>query len=390
MLRGEYPSHWLHDHFWLRCPAMSGHTPVIERIDCWPVDIALTDPFVVATGSRTVAENLFIRMTLSDGSRGYGEAAPFPEVGGETRAESLAAVSQLGRTMLGYPADQFKNLARRLRQQAPGQPAARCALETALLDAHCHAHHLPLWALWGGADLHEHETDITIPIETPERTLALAQGWHAIGFRLFKMKVGKDVDGDVRRLEVVHRKLPEVSFIGDGNQGFSRHECLAFVKGVARFGGRLVLLEQPLVREDLEGLAAIRRDTGVPVAADESVRSLADARQVVAQSAADYINIKIMKTGVIEAHEIALFTLASGLKLMIGGMVETRVAMGCSFSLVLGLKGFEVLDLDTPLLLNSDPVTGGYTYRGPRLLPWHEPGLGITVSPPDGMTTLSR
>ncbi len=369
---------------------MSSQTPVIEQIDCWPVDIALTDPFVVATGSRTVAENLFIRMTLSDGSRGYGEAAPFPEVGGETRTASLAAVSQLGRTMLGYPVNQFKNIAMRLREQAPDLPAARCALETALLDAHCRAQRIPLWTLWGGADLREHETDITIPIETPEKTLALARSWHAKGFRLLKMKVGKDVDGDVRRMEAVHRELPGVTFIGDGNQGFSRQECLAFVRGVARFGGRLLLLEQPLVRQDLDGLAAIRRETGIPVAVDESVRSLADARQVIAQGAADYINIKIMKTGVMEAYEIALFTLTAGLKLMIGGMVETRIAMGCSFSLVLGQKGFEVLDLDTPLLLDHDPVKGGYEYSGPRLRPWQEPGLGMTVNPPEGMITLTR
>ena len=344
----------------------------------------------MATGSRTVAENLFIRMTLSGGSQGYGEAAPFPEVGGETRAASLAAVSRLGRTMLGYPADQFKILAQRLREQAPDQPAARCALETALLDAHCHAQQFPMWALWGGTDLREHETDITIPIETSEKTLTLARGWHAKGFRLFKMKVGKDVDGDVRRLEAVHRELPGVAFIGDGNQGFSREECLAFVQGVTRFGGRLRLLEQPLVREDLDGLAAIRRETGIPVAADESVRSLVDARRVVEKRAADYVNIKIMKTGVMEAHEIALFTLASGLKLMIGGMVETRIAMGCSFSLVLGMKGFEVLDLDTPLLLDHDPVTGGYNYSGPYLSPWRESGLGMTLNLPESMMTLRR
>jgi L-alanine-DL-glutamate epimerase-like enolase superfamily enzyme len=368
---------------------MGEQVQVIERIDCWPTDIALTNPFVVATGSRSVAENLFIRVTLSDGSRGYGEAAPFPEVGGETRAASLAAVSQLGRTMLGYPAHQFKNIAKRLRERAPAQPAARCALETALIDAHCRARSLPLWALWGGADLREHETDITIPIETPEKTLALARGWHSKGFRLFKMKVGNDVDMDVRRLEAVHRELPGVVFIGDANQGFSREGCLAFVRGVTRFGGRLLLLEQPLARQDLDGLAAIRRDTGIPVAADESVRSLADAQQVVAQQAADYVNIKIMKTGVMEAHEIALFTLGSGLKLMIGGMVETRIAMGCSFSLVLGMKGFEVLDLDTPLLLDCDPVMGGYRYTGPRLLPWREPGLGMTVDLPDSMMTLT-
>ena len=151
----------------------------------------------------------------------------------------------------------------------------------------------------------------------------------------------------------------------------------------------MVLLEQPVVREDLDGLAAIRRETGVPVAADESVRSLADARQVVERSAADYINIKIMKTGVLEAYEIAAFTLQSGLKLMVGGMVETRIAMGCSFSLVLGMKGFDVLDLDTPLLLEGDPVKGGYSYRGSRLLPWSQRGLGMTVLPSNGMTTLA-
>ena len=60
-------------------------------------------------------------------------------------------------------------------------------------------------------------------------------------------------------------------------------------------------------------------------------------------------------------------------------MVETRVAMGCSFSLVLGLGGFDVLDLDTPLLLASDPVTGGYRYHGPRLCPWQEAGLDLAV-----------
>jgi len=360
----------------------------IQTIDFWPVDIPLTDPFIIATGSRTVAENVFVRVTLSNGVQGYGEAAPFPEVGGETRTSCLTALAQLGRAMLGYSSDQFKHVAIQMKEQAPEQPAARCALETAVIDAHCHAMTLPMWKYWGGADLRERETDITIPICTLEKTLELACGWYQKGFRLFKMKVGQDVEHDIQRLEAVHRELPDVAFIGDGNQGFSRKECLTFTKEVIRFGGRMVLLEQPVAREDLDGLAAIRRETGIPVAADESVRSLADARQVVERNAADFINIKIMKTGLIEAHEIALFTLASGLKLMVGGMLETRIAMGCSFSLVLGMKGFDVLDLDTPLLLDEDPVQGGYKYSGPRISPWIQPGLGMTVPPSNSITTL--
>jgi L-alanine-DL-glutamate epimerase-like enolase superfamily enzyme len=236
-----------------------------------------------------------------------------------------------------------------------------------------------MWQLWGSADVRPRDTDITIPITTLEHTVALARGWYKKGFRLFKMKVGKDVDTDIQRLEAMHKVLPDVTFIGDGNQGFSREDCLKFAKGVKQFGGVMVLLEQPVVRDDLDSMVAIRRETGIPVAADEAVRSLEDARRVVDCGAADYINIKIMKTGVLEAADIASFTLRSGLKLMIGGMVEARIAMGCSFSLVLGMKGFDVLDLDTPLLLATDPIQGGFRYEGPHLHPWTTAGLGMST-----------
>ena len=365
---------------------MNDHT--IRHVTFWPIDIPITDPFVVATGARVVAENVFVRITLSNGTCGYGEAAPFPEVGGEDRRSCLAALGRLGSSLTGEAVRDYRALARRMAELASAQPAARCGLETALLDAYCRNAQMPLWQLWGGADVRARETDITIPITTLNHTVTLARGWYEKGFRLFKMKVGLDVDQDIRRLEAVHKLLPGISFIGDGNQGFSRKDCLTFAKGVKHFGGVMVLLEQPVVRDDLDSMAAIRQETGIPVAADESVRSLGDARQVVERGAADYINIKIMKTGVLEAADIASFTLKSGLKLMIGGMVETRIAMGCSFSLVLGLGGFEVLDLDTPLLLASDPVKGGYSYLGPRLQTWQGPGLDMQTQPQDTFTVI--
>ncbi|HEX5645405.1 MAG TPA: dipeptide epimerase [Nitrospira sp.] len=354
----------------------------INDVTFWPIDIPLTDPFVVATGARAVAENVFVRVTLRSGVCGFGEAAPFPEVGGEDRPSCLDTLTRLAPLLVGQSIQHYRQMVKQMAEQALEQPAARCGLETALLDAYCHAAGIPMWQLWNGADVRPRETDITIPIATADDTLTLARHWHQKGFRLFKMKIGRDVDTDIRRVEAVHNALPDVAFIGDGNQGFSRQECLAFADGVRRFGGRLLLLEQPVERDDLESLAHIRRTTGIPVAADESVRSLADARTVVKQQAADYINIKIMKTGVIEAMEIASFTLKAGLKLMIGGMIESRIAMGCSFSLVLGMKGFDVLDLDTPLLLAADPVQGGYRYDGPMLQPWAGTGLGLSTIKP--------
>ena len=325
------------------------------------------------------AHNAYTRITLAGGAVGYGEMAPFPEVGGEDRATCLDAAAGLATMTLGRPVTESQAIGSLFIEAAPAHPAARCGLETAMFDALCRQLGIPLWEYWGGADVRPRDTDITIPICDLDRTLALGQEWYGRGFRLIKTKVGTDVDQDIRRLEALHATLPGIAFIPDANQGFTRDECRHFVKEVRRGGAEIVLLEQPLARDDLEGMAALRRDLGVPIAADESVRSVQDVRDVIRRKAADVVNVKITKSGLLVAMEIMACARAAGLRLMVGGMVETRIAMACSFGLVLGVGGFDVLDLDTPLLLSLDPVKGGYQYSGPTLHPWSRPGLDVSV-----------
>ena len=289
---------------------------------------------------------------------------------------------------MGQSGGHYKKMARVFQEIAPKHPAARCGLETALVDVVCRAGGLPLWALWGGADVRVRETDITIPIAELDRTLTLVGEWYGQGFRVFKLKVGKDVDQDLRRVEAIQRSFSNVAFIVDSNQGFSREEALDFAKGVKRFGGTILLFEQPVPKDDLDSLAALRSSLDIPIAADESVQTVEDVKAIIQTRAADVINIKITKSGLLEGAEIASLARMSGLRLMIGGMVETRVAMGCSFSLVMGLGGFEILDLDTPLLLAQDPVEGGYEYVGPQLQPWGSPGLAMEVTPSGECLTL--
>jgi len=106
-----------------------------------------------------------------------------------------------------------------------------------------------------------------------------------------------------------------------------------------------ILFEQPVHREDWEGLGHVTRIAktkyGVSVAADESCRSLEDVKEIVKRQLADVINIKLAKVGVLGALEIIDFAKASGLDLMIGGMVETRLAMGFAGHLAAGLGGFK-------------------------------------------------
>ena len=362
----------------------------IQRIEIWPEDIPLTDPFVVATGELGSAKILFVRVTLQHGSVGFGEIAPFPAVTGEDRASSFAMAKEVANAALGQSASHYRRCAKVFQEIAPKHPATRCGLETAIVDALCRAGELPLWGLWGGADVRVRESDITIPITDMERTLNLAGEWFAKGFRVFKMKVGKDLDQDVRRIEAIHRRFENVEFIVDSNQGFNQEEALAFAKGVEGIGGRIRLFEQPVPKNDLDGLAALRGALKIPIAADESVQTVEDLNVIIRGQVADVINIKITKSGLVEGADMASLARMAGLQLMIGGMVETRVAMGCSFSLVLGLGGFEILDLDTPLLLADDPVKGGYKYVGAQLQPWGEPGLALDLSPPADCHRLER
>jgi len=368
---------------------VSHHDPTaVVKVQLWRLTIPTTDPFVVATGQLTTAQNIFIQLTLRDGSVGFGEIAPFTELTGETVDDSFKTAESLAASLLGTPATTYRRSAQILKEQAATFPATRCGMETALLDAFCRSAKIPLWALWGGAEVRERETDITIPICDRERTLTLAKEWYQQGFRLFKMKVGHNVDHDIARIEAIHQDFPEVTFIVDPNQGFTRDTAATFIEGVTKVGGTLLLLEQPLPKEDLDGAAWLRRTFHIPIAADETVQTVADAQRLMRYNAADCINLKITKSGVMETLDIFTFSKSSGLQLMIGGMVETRLAMGCSFSLVLGLGGITYLDLDTPLLMIRDPIKGGFTYRESHLQPWAGPGLDVHLTPPANSITI--
>jgi L-Ala-D/L-Glu epimerase / N-acetyl-D-glutamate racemase len=352
---------------------------VVTAFEAWPVDLRLTDDFTISKGSVKVAENVFLRLTLASGITGFGEVAPLPQLMGADRASHLRALERLRTLVVGQPAWRYRRLSEAMAVAEPAHPAARAGVETALLDAFCRGCGIPMWALWGGAAPEPRATDVTLPILPLDRCLELAEHWWTAGFRIFKLKVGAKIDEDLERLEHLVGRHPEASFILDANQGFSVDDGLRFLAEASRLCKTVRLYEQPVAAADLDGMARIAASTAIPVAADESVMSAKDALEVVRRKAADVVNLKIMRCGVLESVRIAQIAHAAGLGLMIGGMVESRLAMSCSLSLVYGLGWIHHCDLDTPLLLADDPVRGGYRYDGPRMSVWMEPGLGVEV-----------
>jgi L-alanine-DL-glutamate epimerase-like enolase superfamily enzyme len=223
-------------------------------------------------------------------------------------------------------------------------------------------------------------SDVTLTTGSAEQAAQQAARATAGGFRTLKVKVGGvDLHDDLARLHRAASVAPEASLILDANASFHPIEAIKLLRALGELRERVVLFEQPTRADDLAGLRAVR-EAGVRVAADESARSPADIERLLDAQAADVVNVKIMKSGLVGALDMASGARAAGMGLMIGGMVETRLAMSTSACLAGGLGGFEFVDLDTPLFVAKDPFTGGFKDEWPRLGLAHiEKGHGVSA-----------
>ncbi|MDI1318717.1 MAG: enolase C-terminal domain-like protein, partial [bacterium] len=186
-------------------------------------------------------------------------------------------------------------------------------------------------------------------------------------------------DYDLARLAAIREAAPDAPLILDGNAGVSRTEARALVQGLRQRGITPALLEQWLAKDDLEGARALAEESGWLVAADESVCSGQDAERIAQQKAAQVVNIKLMKAGLATALDIVAVARRTGLGLMIGGNVESILAMTVSACFAAGQGGFTFADLDTPLFMATNPFAGGYTLDGGKISVAHiTAGHGVT------------
>ena len=335
----------------------------IVHIAAQPLDVPLKSPFVVATARLDTVRNVVIRAELSDGSVGWGEASMLPPITAENQQLALASVASTAEWIPGLTATNWKSIASRLHDAIPDHPSTRAGIEMAIVDALAHSRRMPLYTLFGGSQ-RKVRTDITIPLCDPSSAYALANQYAEQGFDVIKTKVGVNVSDDLERVRAIRKGHPSCAIIVDANEGFSTDDAFSFLRELRRAGIVPDLFEQPVASENVEGMQRLTREAGVSIAADESCRSSADAEMIARDGLAHVLNIKLVKCGVAESLAVADFARKKGMGLMIGGMVESRIAIGFSAHFAAGLGGFEWIDLDTPLLLAQDPVRGGYAVSG--------------------------
>lgn len=337
--------------------------PHIVKLTSRPLDVAMKKPFGISGGAQHEAKNVLVTLELQDGTLGFGEGAPFPAFNGETQERVLAACALASPLLEGCDLDATEVLLERLRGACADAPSAACAIETAVFDARARLERRSLRAVLGGAE-EALVTDITITTGTVAEAMAEARAFSA--FRTLKMKVGAgDVNQDVARVLAVREARPDARILVDANAGFSVDDAIRFASEIER--ANIELFEQPIRPGNWEALAEVRKRTGLRIAIDESVTCANDVAEAKRYEAADAVNAKIMKSGVFEVLEITKRAREAGLDRMIGGMVETRLAMGMSACIAAGVGGFSFIDLDTPLFLADDPFVGGYAQEGERL-----------------------
>lgn len=360
--------------------AFALHPTTVSSLRVSPLDIALLAPFGISRGTQEVAANVLVTVELSDGSLGYGEAAPFPAYNGETQSAALGLLSMAANWLPGRDAADWTGIAAEFRSRGgPACGSALCALETALLDALTRRGGVSAWRHFGGAGT-ELETDMTVTTGTPGEAGEAARLIRRRGIRIIKAKVGGPGGprADLERVSAILEAAPDSPLILDGNAGMDRSHASELVRGLRARGVSPALLEQWLPRDDLVGMRALGAESGWTVAADESVTNAADARLVARAGAAGVFNIKLMKAGIAEALAVVLIARESGIGLMIGGNIESILAMTMSACFAAGLGGFAFADLDTPLFLAGNPFEGGYRMDGGRISVAHiDAGHGV-------------
>lgn len=349
--------------------------------------VPLVDPFVIATARVDVTPSVLVRVEVEHEGRlveGIGEGACLPPVTRETPDDVFAWVARVGPDLLDKRMEvptiaAFRALVGAALDTAP---VTRAALQVAILDAWGRAHSMHLARILRP----ELElpvalvSDMTLPILPLDRMVELAIEWRARGFRTFKVKVGKDLDADLRVLLAVADKVQDARFRLDANEGFSPVEALQLAHACVAKGLALECFEQPCPRADegaLEEVQAGLRD--VPVIADESCRSEEDLeRLLAAKHRVGGINLKLVKHGgLLEAYALGARAQRAGLRVMVGGMVETRLGMSTAAALASCFSGV-FADLDTAWLLRDDPFTGGYEAVGERYTVGHGVGHGVS------------
>lgn len=340
-----------------------------------------TEPFVIATGTMHYAQNVFIRILTSTGIYGVGECSAFPMIVGESQDTCLAMAKEFARILIGKDPLDIPERMNDLLGYAAHNSTIKSAFDMALFDIAAKNAKQPLYKYLGGTK-RTIETDMTIGIDTPEHMAGTAVNLKNKGCQIIKIKLGKDVHSDIERVRQIRQALgDDITLRLDANQGWDFDDALFALGALETFD--IQFCEQPMRTWYDDKLPELRANSPIRIMADESCYNHHDARKLINSGSVDYLNIKFSKSGgILEAQKIHEIALQTGVKCMIGGMLETRLAISANMHFALASPNVIFFDLDSAMLGHLvDPVVGGITYSGYLIDAPDTPGIGADIKP---------
>lgn len=309
-------------------------------------------PFRISLGAHHELENLFVRLSVGKAIHGYGEAAIATHITGETIPKTLSCLKKAITALKGRNIQDYSAIIQEFKPYFIGHHAGLAAFEMAVLDAWCRSFKIPLWHLFGRR-AKKFSTDITVVMGSVTEAKDFTQKFFRKGFRTFKIKIGYDEQQDFSRIETVVQHAPRARIILDANQSYTAKRMMCLLKQLKKKRISPCLLEQPVHRDDVDGLAKLNRESGVLVCADESAKSLEDVKRLIKKKAVSAVNIKLMKSGILEAKAIAEYARLKNIKLMMGAMMESALAITTAGHFVAGIGGVDFVDLDTTFFVRG-------------------------------------
>ena len=352
----------------------------IEDVEFYPFNVPYKEPFRIALGTITAAEDVLVRLRTREGVVGWGESCPYAAVTSETQATDLAIGKDLATFIRGRDPFTLAAIMAEMDGFSPANTSMKAALEMAIWDICGKLAGQPVYKLLG-AYRDSFETDITIGMGTPAEMAAKAIKDVQNGFKTLKIKLGEGPEPDTARMKAIRDAIGySIKLRTDANQGWTAAETVRALRMMEKY--QMQICEQPVPYWNVEGLKYARDNSPTPIMADESVHTPHDAFAVTRENAVDCINIKLMKAGgIMRGAQIATVAAAAGVTCMVGCMFETRVALTAGAHLVASQKNIVYADLDAFMELSIDPVIGGMQLKDGIVTLPQTPGLGVNVDP---------
>jgi L-alanine-DL-glutamate epimerase-like enolase superfamily enzyme len=349
----------------------------IKQIEVYPVTIRYKEPFIISQGTSSQSHNVIVKIVTDYEVVGWGESAPSQRVTGENQQTVLKALDKIAPKLIGMCPLRTERNIEFMDQIVKGNPTAKAAVDIALHDILGKTARKQLFMLTGGYRT-EVLTDMTLSIKPPKAMVRDAVKAVRNGFKALKVKVGVNPNEDFERIKEIRNEIgSEIQLRIDANQGWMPKQAIEILNKMEQFDIQFV--EQPVSAKNMKGLAEVRKNSPIPVMADESVHSPEDTLRVIQAEAVDIINIKLMKTGgILKARKIASVAEAAGVPCMIGCMGETEVGIAAGAHFAAAIKSVQYADLDSDLM-NKDKIVkkGGTIVKDSmRIFPKLN-GLGI-------------